>query len=213
MVCKELTIPAYSFFAASTALLAFSLYLPTLGREVEGEYVNLPDPISVPVVTRSTLKLLDQVKNRKNDEYKWYLLHVSRLTMSAGIFVNTWEDFEPVWLQGLKNEPFYQKTNIPPVYLIGPMIKQDEPVSDSDEKIQKWPDNQSVDSVLFVAFGSGGTLTSDQLTELAWGLELSKQRFIFVMRQPTYASASDSFFSAGNDVIDPLAYLPEGFCR
>uniref|UniRef100_A0A6N2NC66 Uncharacterized protein n=1 Tax=Salix viminalis TaxID=40686 RepID=A0A6N2NC66_SALVM len=34
-ICRELSIPAYLFFTASVALLTFSLYLPTLDREVK----------------------------------------------------------------------------------------------------------------------------------------------------------------------------------
>ena len=41
----------------------------------------------------------------------------------------------------------------------------------------RWLDNQPRESVLFVCFGSGGTLSYDQMTELAIGLELSGQKF------------------------------------
>lgn len=117
-----------------------------------------------------------QVKDRKNDEYKWYLLHVSRIPLAAGIFVNSWDDLEPVSLRALKENSFFQNIPIPHVHAIGPLIKQDEVVTEKDAEILTWLDNQPSDSVLFVVFGSGGTLTSEQLTELAWGLEMSHQR-------------------------------------
>ncbi|GMN66242.1 hypothetical protein TIFTF001_035349 [Ficus carica] len=50
----------------------------------------------------------------------------------------------------------------------------------------------------------------EQTTELAWGLELSHQRFIWVVRPPT-ASADAAFFTVGESSDDPSAYLPEGF--
>ncbi|KAA8528625.1 hypothetical protein F0562_035980 [Nyssa sinensis] len=213
-VCRELSIPTYSFFTASTALFAFSLYLPTLDREVEGEFVDLPEPVQVPGCKAiRTEDLLDQVRNRKIDEYKWYLLHVSRLPMAAGIFANTWDDFEPVSLRALRLNPFFQNIPTPPVHAIGPLIKEDEPVTESDTEILTWLDKQPSDSVLFVALGSGGTLSCEQFTELAWGLEMSQQRFILVARTPTDASASAAFFNVGSDVNDPVAYLPEGFVK
>ncbi|PKI30851.1 hypothetical protein CRG98_048758, partial [Punica granatum] len=48
-----------------------------------------------------------------------------------------------------------------------------------------WLDRRPPESVLFITFGSGGTLTIEQLTELGWGLELSQQRFVWVVRAPT----------------------------
>ncbi|XP_037496332.1 anthocyanidin 3-O-glucosyltransferase 5-like [Jatropha curcas] len=92
-VCNELSIPVYSFFTASNALLTLSLCLPTLDREVDGEFIDLQEPAKVPGCTPiQTQDLLDQIKNRKIDEYKWYLINVSRLPLAAGIFINSWEN-------------------------------------------------------------------------------------------------------------------------
>ncbi|KAL3845217.1 hypothetical protein ACJIZ3_002620 [Penstemon smallii] len=210
--CKELSIPVYSFFTASTVLLTFSLYLPTLDREVEGEFVDLPMPIEIPGCrAMRTVDILDQVKDRKNAEYDWYLFHVSRLRYVAGIFLNSWEvlDFDRV--KTLKENPFYRKIPIPPVFPIGPLIKEDETLTEIDAEIFAWLDNQPCESVLFICLGSGGTLSSKQLIELAWGLEMSKQRFVFVVRKPTDASASGSYFTSGGNENDPSTYLPDGF--
>ncbi|PWA85051.1 UDP-glucuronosyl/UDP-glucosyltransferase [Artemisia annua] len=210
--CNDLSIPVYSFFTASAALFVFSLYLPTMDKEVEGEFVDLPEPVQVPGCHPIQIQdLLDQVRDRKIDEYKWYLFHVSRLHMTTGIFVNAWDDLEPVSLKAVKHEQFFMQIPTPPVYPIGPLTKQIEPVvTGHEEEIMAWLDKQPKDSVLFVALGSGGTLTSEQQTELAWGLELSHQRFIFVVRKPS-DSALAAFFHAGSDSDDPKAYLPEGF--
>ncbi|GJZ18578.1 anthocyanidin 3-O-glucosyltransferase 5-like protein [Tanacetum coccineum] len=100
---------------------------------------------------------------------------------------------------------------MPPVYPVGPLTKQIEPVVTEHEKeIKAWLDKQPNDSVLFVALRSGGTLTSEQQTELAWGLELGQQRFILVV-QKMCESAHAAFFHAGSDSDDPKAYLPKGF--
>nr|GME06107.1 lysophospholipid acyltransferase LPEAT1 isoform X1 [Ipomoea batatas] len=180
-VLKELSIPIFSFWTASTCLLALSLYLPTLDREVDGEFVDLPGPIRAPGCNPIRPKdLIDQLTNRKIEEYKWYYYHVSRLPLAAGIFVNSWEDVEPVDLRALKENAFFQSIPIPRVIPIGPLIKQDEAVNGNGAEILAWLDDQPRESVLFVAFGSGGSLSTKQLTELAWGLEMSQQRFILV---------------------------------
>ncbi|KAK0576281.1 hypothetical protein LWI29_014871 [Acer saccharum] len=211
-ICSELSIPVYSFYSPSTAFLTFSLYIPTLDREVEGEFVDLPEPISIPGCSPIRLDdLLDEVRDRKNDQYKWFYLHMSRLPLAAGILVNTWEDFEPVPLKALREHSFFLQLPTPPVYPVGPLIKQDEPMGSSDEECLAWLDNQPADSVLFIALGSGGTLTTGQLLEMAWGLEMSQQKFIWVLRKPDDANASSTFFNVGIDVNDPKSYLPEGF--
>ncbi|KAE8100547.1 hypothetical protein FH972_018435 [Carpinus fangiana] len=211
-ICNELSIPTYTFFTPSTSFLAFSLYLPTLDRDVDCEFIDLPAPVQVPGCTPVRIDdLLDQVRNRKIDEYRWFLLHVNRLPMAAGIFLNSWEDLEPVSFKAIREHPFYQKTPTPPVHPIGPLLKRDAATTESDAECLAWLDEQPSNSVLFVALGSGGTLTAAQLTELAWGLEMSRQRFIVVARKPSDASASATFFNVGGDINDPKAYLPEGF--
>lgn len=72
-ICEKLSIPVYSFFTASTILMAFSLYLPTLDREVEGEFVDLPEPIQVPGCSPiSPHDILDQVKFFVNSKFEVY---------------------------------------------------------------------------------------------------------------------------------------------
>ncbi|PIN12466.1 UDP-glucuronosyl and UDP-glucosyl transferase [Handroanthus impetiginosus] len=217
-VCREISIPVYSFFTASTVLLTFSLYLPTLDREVDGEFVELPAPIEIPGCrAMRTEDILDQIVNvmhltdRKNDEYKWYLLHVSRLRYAVGIFLNAWEDLDPDRIKALRENPFFKNIPIPPVYPIGPLIEKGESLTEQDAKILTWLDNQPSESVLFVCLGSAGTLSSKQLGELALGIEMSGQRFIMVVRPPTDARADSMFFTVGRDENDPSAYMPDGF--
>ncbi|KAI8016575.1 Hydroquinone glucosyltransferase [Camellia lanceoleosa] len=182
-VCHELSIPVYSFFTAPTTSLTFSLYLPTLDREVKGEFIDLPEPVS------------------------W-------LTLAAGILVNTWNDLEPVSLCALRENPFFREIKTPPVHPIEPLVKEDESVSESDKEVFAWLDNQPSGSILFVALGSGGTLTSEQLTELALGLEMSQHRFVLVARKPIDTSASMTCFNVGpTDLDNPAACLPEGFVK
>ncbi|KAI3942661.1 hypothetical protein MKW98_014248 [Papaver atlanticum] len=85
----------------------------------------------------------------------------------------------------------------PPVYVIGPLIRT------------AWLDNQPPGSVPFVSFGSGGTLSSEQLTELALGLEMSEQKFLWFLRRPEKAAGAS--YLRIQDVEDPSKVLPKGF--
>ncbi|MED6172235.1 hypothetical protein PIB30_048154 [Stylosanthes scabra] len=213
--CKDAVpnIPVFTFFTASARPLALSLFLPQLDRDVEGEFVDLPHPVQVPGCEPVQIKgMLDQIMNRKSDEYKWYLHHISRLPMAAGILVNTWEDLEPVTLRALQEHAFYHNIPIPPVHPIGPVIKETEPVTQTGSECIAWLNKQPSNSVLFVSFGSGGILTTKQQNELAWGLQLSGQRFLWVVRPPSDDSNATSFFNAGNDDSNYVgSYLPKDF--
>ncbi|CAH9103462.1 unnamed protein product [Cuscuta epithymum] len=63
----------------------------------------------------------------------------------------------------------------------------------------KWLDGQAKDSVLFVSFGTTTSLSGDQITELAVGLEQSMQKFIWVLR-----------YGDGREVM-VRPELPEGY--
>jgi hydroquinone glucosyltransferase len=185
-----------------------------MDREVEGEYVDLPEPIELPGCSPVRIEdLTDPLWDRKDDDYKWYLLIASRLPLATGIIVNTWEDLEPLTLRAIRENPFYQEIPTPPLYPIGPLVKNTEPLTESDvERTLAWLDKQPSESVIFVALGSAGSLSAQQLTEFAWGLEQSGQRFLWVVRLPSdVACNSDAFFNAGGDANDPNTYLPEGF--
>ncbi|XP_021896502.1 anthocyanidin 3-O-glucosyltransferase 5-like [Carica papaya] len=210
-ICSQLDIPTYLFFTTSTAFFAFCLYLPTLDHEVEGELVDLPEPIEVPGCTPVRPEdLADPVRHRKTDDYQLFVLLSSRFPLAAGIFLNSWDDLEPVALKAIRENTFYKQIHAPPVYPVGPLVKQDEPLSSKDAEYLAWLDKQPSESVLFVSFGSGGTLSTEQLRELAWGLELSQQRFTWVVRPPC-DTASGTFFNVGSELNDPKTYLPEGF--
>ncbi|KAF8022850.1 hypothetical protein BT93_F0385 [Corymbia citriodora subsp. variegata] len=215
-VAAELSIPTYSFFTTSATMLAFSLYLPTLDREVTGELVDLPGPIQVPGCRPVQQEdLVDQLKDPRNEDYRWLLYNISRLPMAAGIFLNTWEGLEPGALRVLREDSFYRQVPAPPVHAIGPLMHEDsngEGLRSTDIECLAWLDGQPEESVVFVSLGSGGTLTREQQVEMAWGLEMSRQRFLWIVRKPTDASAAAAFFNVGsNKEDDPTKYLPQGF--
>nr|GFB34647.1 hydroquinone glucosyltransferase-like [Tanacetum cinerariifolium] len=72
-----------------------------------------------------------------------------------------------------------------------------------------WLGKHPVSSVLFVSFGSGGTLSQEQINELAFGLEQSGQRFLWVIKSP-HGTSNASYFNAQSH-LDPFGFLPDGF--
>ncbi|KAK1377180.1 UDPGT domain-containing protein [Heracleum sosnowskyi] len=119
--------------------------------------------------------------------------------------VNTFKDLEEGAIQAL------QDLGSPPIYPVGPLVQMDHLSTAADGlDCLRWLDDQPRGSVLFVSFGSGGTLSSNQITELALGLEMSEQRFLWVVRSPDDEIANASFFSIQTKK-DPVDFLPQGF--
>ncbi|XP_020596572.1 LOW QUALITY PROTEIN: hydroquinone glucosyltransferase-like, partial [Phalaenopsis equestris] len=91
---------------------------------------------------------------------------------------------------------------------VAPLIRAGEEGQLAD--CLKWLDLQPKGSVIFVSFGSAGTLSTEQLGGLALGLEASGQRFLWVVRSPMDLNSAGTYFTA-RSADNPFAYLPEGF--
>ncbi|WOL02133.1 hypothetical protein Cni_G10852 [Canna indica] len=202
-VARELGLPPYLFFPTNLLALSLILHIPELDATVVGEYRDLPElrlPGCVPIPGPD---ILNPIQDRSNEVYRWMVHHGRRYREADGIIVNTFDALEPEAAKVLRQpEP-----GRPPVYLVGPLTAE----GSKDAECLRWLDQQPQDSVLFVSFGSGGTLSMAQTTELALGLEMSGQRFLWVVRSPTdCGDVSEAYFTAQSKA-DPFAFLPEGF--
>ncbi|KAI3444440.1 hypothetical protein Pfo_001105 [Paulownia fortunei] len=207
-VALEFNIPPYVFFPSTAMALSLFLYLPKLDETVSCEYREVAEKLRIPgCIPIHGRDLLDPIQDRKNDAYKWILHHAKRYRLAEGIVVNSFKELEPGAIEALQEK----ENGKPIVYPIGPLIQMGSK-SEADESCVclKWLDEQPNGSVLYVSFGSGGTLSHDQIIELALGLELSEQRFLWVLRCPNSTTSNATYFNIENSG-DPLAYLPEGF--
>ncbi|GJN18356.1 hypothetical protein PR202_gb05509 [Eleusine coracana subsp. coracana] len=100
----------------------------------------------------------------------------------------------------------------PPVYPVGPIVR---PWSETEanHSCVRWLNDQPDGSVLYVCFGSGGTLSTEQTTELAAGLEACGHRFLWVVHFPSDKDSSATYFGTGGHGDDPLGFLPQGFIQ
>jgi coniferyl-alcohol glucosyltransferase len=206
-IADELEMPKYVYVASNAWFLALTIRVPFLDKEVEGEYVDQVEPLRLPGCKSVWPEhLVDPMLDRTNQQYFEYVRIASEIPRSDGILLNTWADLQPTSLAALRDEDLLGRV---PVYPVGPLTRT---VSASNGPMFDWLDMQPSESVIYVSFGSGGTLSYEQMTEIAWGLELSQQRFIWVVRQPSIGVADAAFFTAGNaSGDDPLNYLPDGF--
>ncbi|KAG6749603.1 hydroquinone glucosyltransferase-like [Populus alba x Populus x berolinensis] len=207
-VAREFKASPYIFFPAPAMALSLFFYLPKLDEMVSCEYSEMQEPVEIPgCLPIHGGELLDPTRDRKNDAYKWLLYHTKRYRLAEGVMVNSFIDLERGALKALQEE----EPGKPPVYPVGPLVNMGSNTSGVEgSECLKWLDDQPLGSVLFVSFGSGGTLSLDQITELALGLEMSEQRFLWVARVPNDKVANATFFSVDNH-NDPFDFLPKGF--
>ncbi|CAK7339525.1 unnamed protein product [Dovyalis caffra] len=210
VVADELEIPKYVYVPSNAWFLALQIYTPQLDKIVEGEYVDQKEPLKIPGCRPIRPEdLVDPMLDRTNQQYFENLRIGVQMPMCNGILLNTWQDLQPSALEALRDEELLGRIVKVPVYPIGPLIRQTKPLGTNSE-LFIWLDKQPRESVIYVSFGSGGTLSLEQMAELAFGLELSQQNFIWVVRPPTLKTGDGSFFNAGTGEDNgTLRYLPE----
>ncbi|KAK9669932.1 hypothetical protein RND81_13G164900 [Saponaria officinalis] len=193
VLAEEFDVLKYVFIASNAWFLAYNAYLPYVQNKVDpNKMFYIPGCESIP--GRDLLQLTFDPNCRAYRDFA----SIGRDIMTVdGILVNTWEDLEPRTLAAFKDDLSMKSIVKVPVYPIGPIIGR-----------PKQPD----ESVVYVSFGSGGTISTQQTIELAWGLELSKHRFIWVIRPPIENDRSASLFKSVHDLDDSISKcLPKGF--
>ncbi|XP_072964859.1 UDP-glycosyltransferase 72B3-like [Typha angustifolia] len=203
----EVGVPHYLFMPSNLQLLSLLLHLPAIAAATTCEIRDLPGPVELPgCVPIPGSEILHPLQERSNPCYKWMVHHGERYREARGILVNTFEAIEPGSARILQQaEP-----GRPPVYPIGPLIKTGAAEVDVHGCLN-WLDEQPPRSVLFVSFGSAGTLNKEQLGELALGLEISGQRFLWVVRSPSDEGETSAAYFDPQSKKDPFGFLPSGF--
>ncbi|GJY44429.1 hydroquinone glucosyltransferase-like protein [Tanacetum coccineum] len=206
-IIKDFNIPAYIFCTVSAMSLVSIFHTPILDKMYACELRDILEPIKLPgCVPFQGSDLPEPLQDKKNEAYK-HVLHLTKMfSLPKGLLVNSFFELEPGAFKALEEGDWCK----PDVYSVGPLIRSGSR-NQADDGIEclKWLDKHPVASVLFVSFGSGGTLSQEQLIELAFGLEQSGQRFLWVIKSP-HGTSNASYFNAQSH-LDPFGFLPDGF--
>ncbi|CAL4903456.1 unnamed protein product [Urochloa decumbens] len=217
-VAAELGVPLYLFFTSPWMALLLLLRLPDpeIDASAErggdgggGEHRDAAEPIRLPgcVPIHAHELPASMLADRSSDMYAGFLAMAKAIQRVDGILVNTSGEIEPAVGGGMDG-----LEELPPVHPVGPLVWTRPVVGvDREHECVRWLDQQPRGSVVYVSFGSGGTLTLQQTAELALGLELSQCRFVWAVKRPHQSLANGTFFGTqkGEDVL--LDFLPEGF--
>ncbi|CAI8612256.1 unnamed protein product [Vicia faba] len=207
-VAKEFNLLSYIYFPPSAMTLSLFIHFPKLHQQISSEFRDYNEAIQLPgCVPIHGIDLPEHFQDRSSLAYELILQRCKRFNLADGFLVNSFMKMEGKTMKALEQE---HKDS---VFLVGPIIQNgstnESKGSDSDLECYKWLMKQSTKSVLYVSFGSGGTLCQQQVYELAFGLELSGQNFLWVLRAPSDTS-NEAYLGAKND-DDPLSFLPKGF--
>jgi len=211
-VASKLEIPSYIFFTSSASLLCIMLYLPTLLQKIEISFKDVDFPIKVPGLPPIPgIDMPSPLQDKSDILFNWFIQHSFRLHEARGFLINTCRDMEPEQVKALMEEKVLSAAEMrPSIYTVGPLISSSLLESDDNydkEGCLKWLDRQPASSVLFVAFGSKGTLSDNQIRELAFGLEESGQRFLWVLRKEPPPPIQSTVTAEA----DTRELFPEGF--
>ncbi|XP_020584449.1 hydroquinone glucosyltransferase-like [Phalaenopsis equestris] len=172
-VAEEIGILGYVLFTSCFTMLSVELHLPQLSETMACDLRDHPEPLRLPGCGKIRGRdLPEPIRNQSHPGHQLAIYHSKIYNEAAGILVNSFEALEPGPAEALK-------AGNPPVYPIGPLVRTRP--SESVECL-RWLDKQPEASVVFVSFGSAGMVSRVQAEELAMGLEMSKMRFLWVVR-------------------------------
>lgn len=208
-VANELDLPSYMFLTTNAGFLSLMMHLSTRHEQNSSEFEKsdpdslipgFPGPVPTGVLPSALLN--------KFGGYDTYIKLAQRFKDTKGIIVNTVEELEPYAVDFYVNGQIHGQN--PPIYPVGPVLDlngQPNPELKlaEREKIMKWLHDQPESSVVFLCFGSLGSVEPSQVREIALGLEQSGYRFLWSLRlsQPKEKEVQEN--------KNPEDVLPEGF--
>ncbi|KAI3705754.1 hypothetical protein L1987_75995 [Smallanthus sonchifolius] len=206
-LADEFNVSVYYFFTSGACCLAQFLYIPTLHRTTTQSFKDMNTLIhspGLPPITSSDMvaPLLD----RNTIDYWAFLETCEQFPKSAGIIINTFDSLEPKAIKAITDGFCVPNMPTPPIYCVGPLVATG---GDGSHECLSWLDMQPSGSVVYLCFGSLGVFSSDQLKEIAKGMETSGHRFLWVVRSLPSNKEEDRFLPPTEPDLDVL--LPEGF--
>ncbi|CAN4096576.1 unnamed protein product [Withania somnifera] len=126
--------------------------------------------------------------------------------LDAGEFMNSCREVEGKYLDLLGNVRRKTLWGLGPFHMLQELPDNESLGNRNRHECLEFLDEQEVNSVIFISFGTTTTLSRDQMNELAFGLDRSNHKFIWVIREADKKMETDQ--CGGKD---GHFELPEGF--
>lgn len=180
-ITADLAIPLYLLSTTSAKFYSMVAYLPVLMSKNPEIFCDHHGDVEIPGLTpvaKSSIPptwIHDSPSNYLLTEY--LLPNAKSLPKVNGVFFNTFNWFEPETIAALCSGQV--SSDLPPVFPVGPLENYELEIGHHFP----WLDDQSLESVIYVDFGSRGALKTCQMKELAKGLEISGYPFLWVLEE------------------------------
>ncbi|KAF9610040.1 hypothetical protein IFM89_019768 [Coptis chinensis] len=187
LLCLVIFFNLPKFIQIKANIFLFSLRTTHIEGERTNGYLDMPIDI-IPGIKNIRLKDLpsffwdgNELLNNNG------IRNVQRASKATAIIINTFDAFETEVVDSMKSL-------LLPIYSIGPLQLFEQQLPNNqlksfqsnllkeDRDCLKWLDSKQPKSVVYVNFGSLTILTTQQLTEFAWGLANCKHPFLWVIR-------------------------------
>ncbi|CAD6336891.1 unnamed protein product [Miscanthus lutarioriparius] len=180
-VAKARGVPCYVLFTSSAAMLSLCAYFPAhLDANAAAGCVGVGD-VDIPGLYRIPKSSVPQaLHDPKHLFTQQFVANGRSLVASDGILVNTFDAFEPDAITALRQGSVV--SDFPPVFAVGPLQPVRFQAANDAAHCMRWLSAQPARSVVYVSFGSRKAISTDQLRELAAGLEASGQRFLWMVK-------------------------------
>ncbi|KAL4378983.1 hypothetical protein GQ457_02G005680 [Hibiscus cannabinus] len=211
-MANEFGVPSYVFYTSGAAFLGFKFYVQVLHDEQNVEFHELKDSeaeFNIPTYANPVpTKSFPSIMFRPDSEAVTFVVNIAKgLREMRGILVNTFSELESYAIDSLSND----KLQIPPVYPVGPILDLagSSGTHSNYDTIMWWLDEQPPSSVVFLCFGSMGSFSVEQVTEIANALEKSGHRFLWALRR--LGEQVEGVRGNPTDYENVADVLPEGF--
>ncbi|KAE8730525.1 hypothetical protein F3Y22_tig00002919pilonHSYRG00123 [Hibiscus syriacus] len=184
-LAKEFGVPSYALFSSGAGALGFAFYIQALHDEQNDEFLKFKDSeteFTIPSYINPVSTNFFPSMMSRPELVNFFILNMARgLREVKGILINTFSELESHAVDSLSNG----KHQIPPIYPVGPILDLADPsgTHQNYDTILQWLDEQPHSSVVFLCFGSMGSFSLEQVTEIAHALEQSGHRFLWSLRR------------------------------
>jgi hypothetical protein len=124
------------------------------------------------------------------------------------VLVNSFQELEPAAIHALKAFKNVKMTAIGPTLGgadEGNTVGRGAPLDDAQVECLRWLDKQEPKSVVYVAFGSSGILSEDEVRDVAAALDAVGQPFLWALRKGSATGSLPESFGSGKGLVVPWA--------